>query len=108
MRVAQVIADDPVPPRQLNRGTPRDLETICLECWQATLERYQKRYQGAGKEMGQLAFEDLQIDLLAADSAWVRGRYQLVTGKATFTGLFTLIVKKFPEGWRIVHDHTSS
>jgi ketosteroid isomerase-like protein len=22
--------------------------------------------------------------------------------------LFTLIFKKFPEGWRIVHDHTSA
>jgi ketosteroid isomerase-like protein len=24
------------------------------------------------------------------------------------TGLFTLIVRKFPEGWKIVHDHTSA
>jgi ketosteroid isomerase-like protein len=23
-------------------------------------------------------------------------------------GLFTLIFKRFPEGWRIVHDHTSA
>ena len=23
-------------------------------------------------------------------------------------GLFTLIVRKFPEGWKIVHDHTSA
>jgi tetratricopeptide (TPR) repeat protein len=30
--VAQVIADDPVPPRQLQPRTPRDLETICLKC----------------------------------------------------------------------------
>jgi len=27
--------------------------------------------------------------------------------KETLTGLFTLIFKKLPEGWRIVHDHTS-
>jgi hypothetical protein len=24
------------------------------------------------------------------------------------SGLFTLILRKLPEGWRIVHDHTSS
>ena len=23
-------------------------------------------------------------------------------------GVFTLIFRKFPEGWRIVHDHTCS
>jgi WD40 repeat protein/tRNA A-37 threonylcarbamoyl transferase component Bud32 len=28
----QVLADDPVPPRQLQPKTPRDLETICLKC----------------------------------------------------------------------------
>ncbi len=30
--LVQVIADDPVPPRQLQSKTPRDLETICLKC----------------------------------------------------------------------------
>ena len=24
------------------------------------------------------------------------------------TGLFTLIARKFPDGWKIVHDHTSA
>jgi tetratricopeptide (TPR) repeat protein len=28
----QVVADEPVPPRQLQSQTPRDLETICLKC----------------------------------------------------------------------------
>lgn len=76
--------------------------------WQATLERYQKRYQGEGKEMGKLSFSDLEVELLGADSAFVRGRFQLVIGKEEPTGLFTLVMKKLPEGWRIVHDHTSS
>jgi len=30
--ILQVVSDDPVPPRQLQSGTPRDLETICLKC----------------------------------------------------------------------------
>jgi WD40 repeat protein len=30
----QVVADDPVPPTQLQSKTPRDLETICLKCLQ--------------------------------------------------------------------------
>lgn len=30
--LAQVVADDPVPPRRLNQAVPRDLETVCLKC----------------------------------------------------------------------------
>jgi uncharacterized protein (TIGR02246 family) len=75
--------------------------------WEATLERYRKRYQGEGKEMGKLAFSDVQVQILSTDSAFVRGKFQLVRSKDRPSGLFTLILKKFPEGWRIIHDHTS-
>jgi beta-aspartyl-peptidase (threonine type) len=76
--------------------------------WQATLERYQKRYQTDQNSMGKLTFSELEIEPLGADSAWVGGRWQLVIGEETLGGLFTLIFKKTPEGWRIVHDHTSA
>jgi beta-aspartyl-peptidase (threonine type) len=76
--------------------------------WQATYDRYVERYQTKGQEMGQLTFRDLEIDLLNPDSALVRGRWQLKRSKDNPGGLFTLILKRFPEGWRIVHDHTSS
>lgn len=76
--------------------------------WQATLDRYVDRYQSKGQEMGQLTFSDLEIEELGPDSAWVRGRWQLKRSKDNPGGLFTLIFKRLPEGWRIVHDHTSS
>jgi beta-aspartyl-peptidase (threonine type) len=76
--------------------------------WQATYERYQKRYQSEGREMGKLTFSELEIDMLGPNSAYVRGRWQLVTRREKPGGLFTLIFKRLPEGWRIVHDHTSS
>jgi beta-aspartyl-peptidase (threonine type) len=76
--------------------------------WQATLERYVKRYRAEGKEMGKLTFSDIDIDVLGADSAVVRGRFQLEMSKEKPNGLFTLVFKRLPEGWRIVHDHTSS
>jgi beta-aspartyl-peptidase (threonine type) len=77
--------------------------------WDSTLERYRRNYQSAGNEMGTLAFSDLRIEILASDAAMVRGRYQLAmkNGKQP-QGLFTLIWKKMPDGWRIIHDHTSA
>ena len=45
--------------------------------WQATLERYRKRYQTGGREMGKLEFSELQIVALGPDSAFVRGSWML-------------------------------
>src|SRR5438874_9290795 len=42
--VLQVIHDEPVPLRQLQSRTPRDLETICLKCLQKSPH---KRYATA-------------------------------------------------------------
>jgi beta-aspartyl-peptidase (threonine type) len=77
--------------------------------WQAALQRYQRTYQGTGKEMGTLEFQDLNIDLLSRQAAVVTGKWQLTMsdGKKPH-GLFTLILKRMQPGWRIVHDHTSS
>jgi uncharacterized protein (TIGR02246 family) len=76
--------------------------------WQAALERYQKNYQAAGKEMGSLEFQDLNVDLLGPQAAVITGKWHLTMSDGkTPHGLFTLIMKKTPAGWRIVHDHTS-
>jgi ketosteroid isomerase-like protein len=76
--------------------------------WQETLERYRKRYQAPGTEMGKLEFSDLQVELLGPSSAFVRGKFRLTlsNGKQPH-GLFTLVFRQFPEGWRIIHDHSS-
>jgi ketosteroid isomerase-like protein len=77
--------------------------------WQGALDRYRKTYQGEGKEMGKLEFSELQIEPLAADSAFVRGAWHLsMSDGKTPHGLFTLMFRKFPDGWKIIHDHTSA
>jgi beta-aspartyl-peptidase (threonine type) len=76
--------------------------------WQQTLDRYRKRYQSEGREMGKLAFSDLRIKPEGDDMAWVRGRFKLTTSNESFGGLFTLVFQRMPQGWRIIHDHTSS
>jgi ketosteroid isomerase-like protein len=76
--------------------------------WQPTLDRYRKSYQGEGHEMGKLEFSDLKIQPLGNDAAFVRGVWKLTMSDGkTPHGLFTLIFKKFPDGWKIIHDHTS-
>lgn len=80
-----------------------------LHGWKATIERYRKRYQSEGHEMGKLEFRDLRIDAMGQDAAVARGSWHLTMSNGkTPHGLFTLILRKLPEGWRIVHDHTSS
>ena len=75
--------------------------------WQATIERYRKRYQAEGRKMGKLTFSELNIEMLGEEGALVRGRWKVVTSKETLQGLFTVIFRKTGDGWKIVHDHTS-
>lgn len=74
--------------------------------WQATLERYQKRYQSPGAAMGKLDFSQLEIHP-SGDMAWVGGHWHLkMPDGKDLGGVFTLVFRKLPEGWKIVHDHT--
>lgn len=74
----------------------------------AVSDRYHKRYKADGKEMGKLTFTDLEVELLGPDAAMVRGKWKLEMKAENPDGLFTLVVKKLPGGWKIVHDHTSA
>ena len=77
--------------------------------WQATLDRYRATYASPGHEMGALDFSDLRIQVLGPEAAFVRGAWQLTLSDGkTPHGRFTLIFRKFPDGWKIIHDHTSA
>ena len=77
--------------------------------WQATLDRYKATYASPGHEMGTLEFSGLRVEILGSEAAFVRGAWHLtMTDGKTPHGLFTLVFRKFPEGWKIVHDHTSA
>ncbi|HUK89743.1 MAG TPA: nuclear transport factor 2 family protein [Blastocatellia bacterium] len=76
--------------------------------WDETMKRYIDRYTGAGKEMGTLDFSGLQIEVLGPRAAFVRGKWHLKLSSGDAGGLFTLIFRRFPDGWKIIHDHTST
>ena len=74
--------------------------------WQPTLDRYKKSYDSRAK-MGVLTFSDLDITVLSKDAAIVLGTWKLQREADAPGGKFTLVFRKFKDGWRIVHDHTS-
>jgi len=76
--------------------------------YDAVLARYRKRYQSEGAEMGQLEFSAIEVQPLGECAAFARGRWDLrFAAKPPVGGLFTLLFKHLPQGWRVVHDHTS-
>jgi beta-aspartyl-peptidase (threonine type) len=73
----------------------------------ATLARYRKSYDTPEK-FGRLAFTDLVVGPVDEETAVVTGAWRLVRAKDEPHGRFVLIVRKFPEGWRVVSDYTTS
>lgn len=76
-----------------------------LQGWDALLARYQKEYPK--EKMGKLEFSDLVVHVLSEDSAYVLGKWKLKTETWMKQGLFTTILKKMDDGWKIIHDHSS-
>jgi ketosteroid isomerase-like protein len=75
--------------------------------WETVRARYRQKYSDRAK-MGTLSFSDIEINLLSSDAAVVLGRWRLERSKDRPHGRFTLIFRRLPGGWRIVHDHTSA
>ena len=83
--------------------------------YEKILERYQKNYS-TREQMGTLTFHDIEVRMLPgscgkAEFAVVTGRFHLErTQKGLATkddGIFSLVWRKGPQGWKIVLDHTS-
>ena len=75
--------------------------------WETVRDRYRIRYSDRAK-MGTLSFSDIEVTMLSPDAAVVLGSWRLKRANDEPHGRFTLIFKRLPEGWRIVHDHTSA
>jgi len=74
--------------------------------WQQTLDNYKRTY-GSVDKMGKLSFSGLEINVVSKNAAAVLGSWSLQRAKDNPKGKFTLLFRKFKEGWRIVQDHTS-
>ncbi|MFI5059156.1 MAG: YybH family protein [Candidatus Acidiferrales bacterium] len=74
--------------------------------WDGVLARYKEHYPDRSA-MGKLKFSGLEFRFLSADAALVLGYWHLERQKGDIGGVFSLVFERFPEGWRIIHDHTS-
>jgi beta-aspartyl-peptidase (threonine type) len=70
--------------------------------WQATLDRYRTAYP-TREAMGRLSFTELVVTPPEATGRW---RLQRATDAPG--GTFRLLLRRFPEGWRIVRDETTA
>jgi len=75
--------------------------------WAAAKQRYHAHYPDRAA-MGTLEFSDLDVELLAPDAAIVFGRWALQREHDRPHGLFTLVLRKTADGWKISRDHTSA
>lgn len=95
-----------------------DLEFVnaagIFQGWQDVLKRYQHSYPDRAA-MGHLTFSGVEIHVLCPDAGFVVGHFRLdreLDGekdgqKDHPEGVFTLIFRKFPSGWKIINDHTT-
>lgn len=74
--------------------------------WDNVTTRYKSEYPNQ-TSMGKLDFSELDTRMLGSDAALVLGKWHLTRTSGDVGGIFTLIFQRFPEGWKIVHDHTS-
>lgn len=75
--------------------------------WQAVLDRYHRTYP-TRQTMGRLAFSNVEVQIICPDAATVIGQFHLQRANDHPSGVYTLNLRKFPEGWRIVVDHTTA
>jgi len=75
--------------------------------WDGVLARYKKSYPDRAA-MGQLDFSDLEFRFLGPDAALVLGKWHLKRETDEPGGVFSLVWMRFPDGWKIIHDHTST
>jgi ketosteroid isomerase-like protein len=80
---------------------------ILTRAWQTVHDRYKKNYDSREK-MGTLTFTDLEIQVLNNHAAVMFGRWHLQRANDEPHGRFTLIFRRTSQGWKIIHDHTSS
>ncbi|MCU1234887.1 MAG: hypothetical protein JWP63_2854 [Candidatus Solibacter sp.] len=84
--------------REVTHGGPKEI-----------VARYRRGYPTPEK-MGTLTFSEIEVRPLGDGFALAHGKYSLKrteAGGGDANGRFTLVLRRAPAGWRIIHDHSS-
>jgi ketosteroid isomerase-like protein len=82
-----------------------------VDVWgfEALRDRYQRKYGSNRDSMGQLSFSDVRVFSLGGGNALCIGHWLLNQNSGTtFSGTYSLIFVRTKDGWKIMHDHTST
>jgi ketosteroid isomerase-like protein len=71
-----------------------------------TLANYKKGYPDTSY-MGKLNFEIISIKALETKHYFVIGKWHLTRTVGNLNGVFTLLLRKTKDGWKIIADHSS-
>jgi ketosteroid isomerase-like protein len=74
---------------------------------QVLKDHYDKKYNKGKSDFGKLTFSNLEVEELAPGLARAWGKWLVEQKDEKLSGWFSLIWKKTPAGWRIIHDHSS-
>ncbi len=76
--------------------------------WQQTLDNYKRSYPDASA-MGKLNFDLKELRQLSPETMLVVGKWHLQrdAAKGDLEGHFSVIFRRFADGWKIIADHSS-
>jgi len=77
--------------------------------YEALQKRYQDSYGKRKDGMGKLTFSGIETWPLGTEHALAMGQWMVDFGPRTpaVKGIFSLVLRRGPQGWLILHDHTS-
>lgn len=75
----------------------------------AIRESYANSWFRGGRPAGELSYNDIEVRPLGPNHALAVGHWRVVMRETNQprTGIFSLTYQRTPQGWRIIHDHSS-
>lgn len=76
--------------------------------YEALNQRYRKKYGNSKETMGRLSFTDLRVTKLGDSNALCIGHWFVERDhQPKLNGMFSLVLTRSDNAWKIIHDHTS-